>query len=166
MKLNANQIKPFIIFHGEDDINQGKPAQIGWDVTLKAVSKIPGNGKVFIDKVELSKYQKVETDDYGDGKECWLLTKGVYSLTFYQGIQLDSTHHAGFIHRSSVLRNCAEITSGIFDPGFVCSESGATLIVNETIMIEQGARVAQLWIEENYEAEKYKGNYQADKDIK
>jgi len=96
----------------------------------------------------------------------WYLSPGVYSLTFHQGVKLDNKHTVFIRHRSSILRSGSLITSGAFDPGFQCEEIGATLFVYQPITIEEGARVAQILVFENHEAEKYNGNFQGDKDLK
>ena len=43
---------------------------------------------------------------------------------------------------------------------------GAMLFVTETILIEKGARVAQIIMMENEAAELYDGQWQKDKDLK
>ena len=94
------------------------------------------------------------------------LDPGTYSLTFEQGCKLDNKHTAFIRHRSSILRCGGIITSGVYDPSFYVDEMGAVLIATKPIMIERGARVAQLVIFENYEAEAYSGQFLGKKDIK
>ena len=43
---------------------------------------------------------------------------------------------------------------------------GAVLIATQPIIIEKGARCAQFYVFENYEAEAYNGQFQGSKDIK
>jgi len=68
------------------DNTKGKPAQVGFDLSLKAVNKVGYNpqidpvtlektgkiGKVLVDKTELTDYTPVETLNL-DGKKGWLL---------------------------------------------------------------------------------------------
>lgn len=154
----------------------GKPAQVGIDLTICAISQIIG-GTILTHKSTIIPYQKIETDlfdileeDSGEvrnvDKECFLLPPGVYSLTFNEGVNLDENHCAFIIHRSSILRVGSMITSGVFDPGFKCNNIGATLFVFNSIKIEKNARVAQIVVHENYVSQKYDGNYQAEKDLK
>jgi deoxycytidine triphosphate deaminase len=58
------------------------------------------------------------------------------------------------------------ITSGVYDPGFEVDEMGAVLIATQPIMIEKGARVAQIIIFDNSEAELYDGQWMGEKDVK
>ena len=45
-------------------------------------------------------------------------------------------------------------------------EMGGMLIATETIVLEKGARVAQIIMMENASAELYDGQWQKDKDVK
>ena len=88
--LNAQQILDEKLLKLNE--SKGKPAQVGYDLTLKAVNKI-GNrigynvfaegkiGKVLKDKTELTTYTPVETIKL-DGVEGWLLHEGTYDITF------------------------------------------------------------------------------------
>ena len=58
------------------------------------------------------------------------------------------------------------ITSGVYDPGFEVDEMGAVLIATQPITIEIGARVAQIIIFDNFDAELYAGQWQGSKDVK
>lgn len=141
----------------------GKPAQVGYDVTVKNIREITG-GAIGVDGNIIKDYRDLNTQFVN---ETWMLRQGVYSLTFDQGVKLDSCHSGVFRHRSSMLRVGCIVTSGIFDPGFECKEAGATLIVlTPTVKIEKGARVAQFLVMENNPAELYDGNYQGEKDVK
>lgn len=168
MLLNSNQIENFVQMNG-----MGKKAQVGIDLTVKAISQIQ-NGIILKDSAKILPYKEVESDFYQlnsedstEEIEAWILAPGIYSLTFNQGIKLDSKHCAQIIHRSSILRSGALITSGIFDNGFECKEMGATLFVFNPITIEKESRIAQIIIHETNEVtELYDGNYQKEKDLK
>lgn len=165
MLLNVKQIvEKFLITNGK-----GKEAQVGYDLTIERITQI-SNGIILKDESKIMPYKEVESDVYmiepDKEKECWILAPGVYSLTFEQGIKLDTKHTAFIIHRSSILRAGCFITSGVFDPGFECDKIGATLFVVSPITIEKGARIAQILIHENYESEAYDGQFQGDKDRK
>ncbi len=88
--LNAKQIVDEGLLLLEN--TQGKPAQVGYDITLKAVQKVgfPNTtsnnadykiGKVLKDKTELTTYTPFESINL-DGVEGWLLHEGVYDITF------------------------------------------------------------------------------------
>jgi len=172
--LNAQQI----IDEGllKLDETKGKPAQVGYDLSLKAVQKVgtslsnsPYNvsrdnriGKVLKDKTELTAYSPIDTINL-DGVEGWLLYQGVYDITFNEGCKLPDNRVAFIKQRSSLYRNGAIINSPVFDPGFETQNMGTLLYVHETIFIEKDARVAQIYFHECNGAELYDGQWQNDK---
>jgi deoxycytidine triphosphate deaminase len=155
---------------------QGKPAQVGYDLSLKAVQKV-GNkigggvynlsrgsriGKVLKNKTELTTYTPANTIML-DGVEGWLLHEGVYDITFNEGCKIPDNRVAFIKQRSSLYRNGAIINSPVFDPGFETEFMGTLVYVYETIFIEKDARVAQIYFHECGSAEKYDGQWQNDK---
>ena len=152
---------------------KGKPAQVGYDITLKEVQKIglkiganayrEGKiGKVLKDKTELTEYVP-QTTIMLDGVEGWLLHDGVYDITFNEGCKIPDNRVAFIKQRSSLYRNGAVINSPVFDPGFETENMGTIMFVNETIFIEKDARVAQIYFHECNGAELYDGQWQNDK---
>jgi deoxycytidine triphosphate deaminase len=169
--LNAKQIVDEGLLLLET--TQGKPAQVGYDLSLKAVQKIgnkigagqyaPGNiGKVLKDKTELTTYTPYHSTMV-DGVEGWILHEGVYDITFNEGCKIPDNRVAFIKQRSSLYRNGAIINSPVFDPGFETQYMGTLLYVHETIFIEKDARVAQIYFHECTSAEKYDGQWQGDK---
>ena len=150
---------------------QGKPAQVGYDLTLKQVNVV-GNkkdmagyriGKVLKDKTQLTNYEP-----YGlinlDGVTGWLLYEGVYDITFNEGCKIPDNRVAFIKQRSSLYRNGAIINSPVFDPGFETDHMGTFMYVHETIFIEQDARVAQIYFHESTSTDNlYDGQWQHDK---
>ena len=172
--LNAKQIIDEGLLLLEN--TQGKPAQVGYDITLKEVQKI-GNrigggvynlsrggkiGKVLKDKTELTTYSPINTIML-DGVEGWLLHEGVYDITFNEGCKIPENRVAFIKQRSSLYRNGAIINSPVFDPGFETEFMGTLLYVHEPLFIEKDARVAQIYFHECEPAEKYDGQWQNDK---
>jgi deoxycytidine triphosphate deaminase len=172
--LNAKQIVDEGLLLLEN--TQGKPAQVGYDLSLKAVQKV-GNkisggvynlsrggkiGKVLKDKTELTTYTAINTIML-DGVEGWLLHDGVYDITFNEGCKIPDNRVAFIKQRSSLYRNGAIINSPVFDPGFETEFMGTLVYVYETIFIEKDARVAQIYFHECEPAEKYNGQWQNDK---
>jgi deoxycytidine triphosphate deaminase len=155
---------------------QGKPAQVGYDLSLKAVQRVgnslvnsPYNvskggkiGKVLKDKTELTTYTPVDSINL-DGVQGWLLYEGVYDITFNEGCNIPDNRVAFIKQRSSLYRNGAIINSPVFDPGFKTENMGTLLYIYETIFIEQDARVAQIYFHECDSADKYDGQWQNDK---
>jgi len=169
--LNAKQILDEGLLLLENA--KGKPAQVGYDITLKAVNKIGtkvgGNlftegrvGKVLKDKTVLTTYTLVDEKTV-DGVLGWLLYEGVYDITFNEGCKIPDNRVAFIKQRSSLYRNGAIINSPVFDPGFETENMGTLLYVHETIFIEKDARVAQIYFHECEPAEKYDGQWQNDK---
>ena len=154
---------------------QGKPAQVGYDLSLKAVQRIgnqigSGNtmyvdgliGKVLKDKTVLTTYKPVNTINL-EGNKGWLLHPGVYDITFNEGCKIPDNRVAFIKQRSSLYRNGAIINSPVFDPGFETEFMGTLLYVHEPLFIEINARVAQIYFHECEPAEKYDGQWQNDK---
>ena len=159
MLNNADQVEQLLTTN-----NKGAKAQVGYDLTLKEVKQING-GLVSSKSTTVNPYEEVMAFTL-EGQEFFSLTPGSYSLTFEQGVKLPSGKTAFSRHRSSILRCGAIITSGVYDPGFEVDEMGAVLIATQPIMIEKGARVAQIIIFDNNEAELYDGQWQGTKDVK
>lgn len=169
--LNAKQI----ITEGllKLDETKGKPAQVGYDLSLKSVQKI-GNrigynmfkegqiGKVLKDKTVLTTYTPVDTINL-EGNVGWLLHDGVYDITFWEGCKLPNNKVAFIKQRSSLYRNGAIINSPVFDPGFETDNMGTLMYVHEPLFIEKDARVAQIYFHECLPAEMYNGQWQNDK---
>ena len=97
---------------------KGKPAKVGFDLSLKAVNKVGYNpqidpetlnktgkiGKVLVDKTELTDYTPIELLNL-DGRRGWLLHEGTYDITFNEGCKIPSNRVAFIKQRSSMWRN-------------------------------------------------------------
>jgi deoxycytidine triphosphate deaminase len=170
--LNVEQIIEQKLLKLEN--TKGKPAQVGYDVTLKAVQKV-GNrmsgtpvytdskiGKILKDKTELTTYTPIETKKI-DEVEGWLLHPGTYDITFNEGCKIPNNRVAFIKQRSSLYRNGTIINSPVFDPGFETEFMGTIMYVHEPIFIEKEARVAQIYFYECEPATAYDGQWQNDK---
>ena len=107
MTLNAEQIVSQGLLKLEH--TQGKPAQVGYDLSLKQVDKIGGNGavkvgKVLKDSTQLTTYTPHPLMNL-DGASGWLLFQGVYSITFNEGCKIPENYLGLIRQRSSLLRN-------------------------------------------------------------
>jgi deoxycytidine triphosphate deaminase len=176
--LNAEQILEQNLIKTEN--SKGKPAQVGYDLSLKSVNKIgdpntPNNpqyitttqpqiGMILKDKTILNVYTPLATIKI-DGYEGWLLYPGAYDVTFHEGCKIAANRVGMIRQRSSLLRNGAIIASSIFDPGFETDNMGTIMIVTATIFIEKDARVAQMYFHECdgvAEENLYNGQWQGD----
>jgi len=166
MMLNANQIVERGLLKLENA--QGKPAQIGYDLSLKQVNRIGSSvgkiGKVLKDKTELTNYTPQGLMNL-DGVHGWLLYAGVYDITFNEGCKIPNNYVGLIRQRSSMLRNGTVLHSSVFDPGFETDFMGTVMVVHETIFIEENARVAQIYFHECDPVEEenlYSGQWQGD----
>ena len=161
--LNAQQILDEGLLQLEK--THGKPAQVGYDLSLKQVNKLESFekiGKVLKNKTELMNYRPYPLMNL-DGNHGWLLYTGVYDITFNEGCKIPDNRVAFIKQRSSLYRNGAIINSPVFDPGFETEFMGTLLFVHETLFIEENARVAQIYFHECQSAEMYNGQWQGDK---
>ena len=148
------------------DNAKGKPAQVGYDLSIKSISKLKGGGKVLKSGTEVNDLISVEREEIEDGYYGWWLIPGTYDVMCNEGCDIAPNRTAMVRQRSSLLRNGAIIASSIFDPGFKTDNIGTVMIVTERIFIEKNARIAQMYFHENSEGELYDGQFQNDKQRK
>jgi deoxycytidine triphosphate deaminase len=167
MILNAEQLLEQGLLNLDNA--KGKPAQVGYDLSVKEINKVGGSiGMVWVDKTILNTHTPVEKKNL-DGRNGWLLYAGVYDVIMNEGCNIPSNRVALIRQRSSLMRNGAIITSSIFDPGFKTPNIGTYMVVLETIFIEQDARVAQVYFHECEPVaseQLYNGQWQNDKQRK
>ena len=157
MLLNSNQISNYI-----KESEFSKRAQIGIDLSVCKIEKINVGSTVCRDKTEIDPAGYVEVPLINvDDVEFWILEKGIYSITFNEGIHVPDDCAAKITHRSSLYRTGTMIESPWWDPGFHCDKMNTTMIVNSNITIEKNARVAQIafWRVEEV-GETYNGQWQ------
>jgi deoxycytidine triphosphate deaminase len=142
------------------DNAHGKPAQVGYDLSIKSISRLLGGGKVLKDKTHVNDLQHVVFTELENG---WWLEPGTYDVICNEGCNITANRTAMVRQRSSLLRNGAIIASSIFDPGFKTDNIGTVMIVTERIFIERDARIAQMYFHENTQGELYDGQFQNDK---
>lgn len=148
------------------DNAKGKPAQVGYDLSLKSIARLDGGGHVFKSETRVNGCTSVELVSDGEGHMGYLLQPGTYDITCNEGCDIAPNRTAMVRQRSSLLRNGAIIASSIFDPGFYTDNIGTVMVVTTEIFIEQDARVAQMYFHENNEGELYDGQFQNDKQRK
>lgn len=166
--LNADQIVEKGLLKLEQ--SKGKKAQVGYDLSLQEVKQIRQNpqdkiGVVLKNKTNLADYTVTEKVQL-DGSMGWLLYPGTYEITFWEGCKLPADYVGLIRQRSSLLRNGAIIHSSVFDPGFETEFMGCVMRINETIFIEEDARVAQIYFHKCEEVDQenlYNGQWQNDK---
>lgn len=162
MILNAKSVANYI---KESDFS--KRTQIGIDLSVCKIEKILVGGEVYTDETIINPeyYVEVETFKYpkeeDDSREIWELMPGAYSLTFNEGVEVPPNCTGFILQRSSLYRMGNQICSPVWDPGFKTDQMGTTLVVNNRMIIEKNARVAQFFLHENAPvAELYDGQFQ------
>jgi deoxycytidine triphosphate deaminase len=173
MQLTGKQIVERNIIQNYDEENAVQ--QQGIDVRVFRIGKviegevgllskpfgfIPAVGKT---KLPVTKwYEQFELADEGA-----LIQPGYYEIEFFEGCRIPNNCAMYFKTRSSVIRCGAEVRSGQFDAGFETTRMGAYFKVEIPIVIEYGARLAQVIINETAESEStYNGQFQGDKQRK
>ena len=162
--LNAKEIEKegLIVL----DNAMGKFAQVGYDLSIKSVSSLDGDGRVMKSGTEVNTLTSIQAHQYlynGTKQYGWELKPGTYDVTCNEGCHIAANRTAMVRQRSSLLRNGAIIASSIFDPGFTTDNIGTVMIVTKRIFIEKDARIAQMYFHENNEGELYDGQFQNDK---
>lgn len=144
---------------GEDNVQQH-----GVDLNLRIVQRVIGGGVIPLKgKTVLSKRVDVDTIDH-QGSPHWYLEPGVYDITFDQGCKIPEDQLLLIRQRSSLLRNGTMLHSSVFDAGFETEQIGTVMHVRVPIMIEVGARIAQIYAHESNIVENlYNGQFQGDK---
>lgn len=161
MQLTGEQIvkNQIVTNHCESGIQQQ-----GLDVRIDKVFQYIG-GRGFIPLgggTSLPKYHEIDVDE---GNK-FVLMPGYYEVEFIEGCKIPNNCAMYFKTRSSLVRCGSEIISGQFDGGFKTDKMGAFLRVEIPIIIEKGARVAQMIVNETYLVEEdklYNGQWQNDK---
>ena len=129
-------------------IGEKNVAQHGVDLNLSKVERLvgPTPGRIPNDEGEIKKktllteYEVVPTMG-----GVWALEPGTYSIIFEQGCKIPADMMLLIRQRSSLLRNGTILHSSVFDAGFETGQMGTVMIVNKPIVIERGARVAQIY---------------------
>lgn len=161
MQLTGEQIvkNQIVTNHCEAGIQQQ-----GLDVRIDKVFQYIG-GRGFIPSgggTSLPKYHEI---DVNEGNK-FVLMPGYYEVEFIEGCKIPNNCAMYFKTRSSLVRCGSEIISGQFDGGFKTDKMGAFLRIEIPIIIEKGARVAQMIVNETYLVEEdklYNGQWQNDK---
>lgn len=157
MQLTGNQIiKRGIVSNYCDEAIQ----QQGVDVRVANIKELIGTGMVPAEgKTKLPSYIDAAMD--GDR---WILPPGYYEVELMEGIHMPNNAALVYKTRSSLVRCGAIVESGQFDAGFDTDKAGCFLIVHRSIIIEKGARIAQVIVHETTPVDNtYDGQFQGDK---
>lgn len=137
--------------------------QHGVDLNLGKVQRIIGKGFIPREgKTQLAeRVDVVPIQIEGSDKYVWDLLPGSYDITFLQGCKVPEDKMLLIRQRSSLLRNGTLLHSSCFDAGYECSQIGTVMHVRVPIVIEVGARVAQIYAHNSNKVENlYDGQFQ------
>ena len=83
------------------DNAKGKPAQVGYDLSVKVIRKTGGSiGHVLTDKTIVGDLVDIEIDIV-NGREGWLLPPGTYDITMNEGCEILG-NRTGMVRQRSV----------------------------------------------------------------
>ena len=116
------------------DNAKGKPAQVGYDLSVKWVKQLDGSGKVLIKGTEVNNLSNIPMYTLVTGENGWWLEPGTYDIEMNEGCRIPGNRTAMVRQRSSLLRNGAIIASSIFDPGFCTDNIGTVMIVTKRFL--------------------------------
>lgn len=148
------------------DHSKGKPAQVGYDLSVKEIRQVEAGGAIFVDSTNAPILSPpLETEqDIVTGREVYYLEPGIYDITFWEGCKIPNNTTGVIVHRSGMYRNGAIIVSPIFDPGFYTDNIGCVLYLFTALTIEKNSRLAQITFDEHAPVDKpYDGQWQGDK---
>lgn len=168
MIINAEQIIESNVLKLEH--SKGKPAQVGYDLSVKSIHTLEGHGHVLKNKTDLPYYREKPLSFREDRTEGWYLSAGqCYEVTFWEGCNIPNNLVGLIRQRSSLLRNGIILHSSIFDPGFETDFMGSFVIAHNPVFIEKDARIAQIYFHKCQSVNSdnlYNGQFQKDKQRK
>lgn len=159
--LNGKELLELKVITGE--IPTENIQQHGIDLNVVKINKIKGMGRIpLLGKTEIASYEEVPQNS-----GVWVLEPGAYDVTMKQGCDIPSNMMLLIRQRSSLLRNGAILHSSVFDAGFKTDQIGTVMILQNPLIIEVGARIAQAYAHNCTEVENlYDGQFQNDKQRK
>lgn len=180
MLRNADYIYNNVIVTDESEEEHCKKAQVGVDLSVRAIYKITTPGCVAKSRTFVGTYEEIpsrsiiykhfkDPSDWSNWDEVsipdgWFLPKGTYICEVNEGCNFGDRDTGYIIMRSSLNRNGVTIGSAVWDPGFNSGDQRITIrltVDNENgFYLEKNARVAQLLVWENESTELYDGQFQ------
>jgi len=150
----------FVAEHVEP-VGAGQVQPNGVDLTVEAVLEQVDSGRITTDGKDIGERAPIETERR-DGREVFVLQPGGYVLQYAETISIPEDH-VGFLYpRSSLMRNSAMLNSAVWDAGYTGKGEGL-LEVHHELVLERGARVAQLVLADADHDGAYDGSYQGER---
>jgi dUTP pyrophosphatase len=127
----------------------------GVDLTLESVFEQVEPGRIDREGKTVGERRELAADD----EDRYHLEPGGYVVRYGDRISIPE-EHVGFLYpRSSLLRNSAMLDTAVWDAGYVGKGEGL-LEVYHPIVLQAGARIAQLVLAEAGHDGTYAGSYQ------
>lgn len=132
----------------------------GIDLRLDKVYKFVSFSTFFTDEVKLPPHEEIKPE-FIEGRQVYALEKGCYLIEFFEIIEVPKDAVGICFPRSSLLRSGCDLRTALWDSGYK-GKSRALLLVYNPIMLERGARIAQIiFLRTEKPSEKtYSGRYQ------
>ena len=172
MLKSAKYIDDNIIITDEINTHRlGKPAQVGWDCSIKSIERIDSPGMVLKDKTyapTTTPLAKIEFEDPADNKHIgWFIEKGTYIIKLNEGCSFGPNDNGLFILRSSLNRSGVSIHSALWDCGYTSRDGDEIfpMSIRMTVendmgfYLEEDARVAQMIVLEGEDTTLYNGQW-------
>lgn len=135
-------------------LTDDQPQPNGVDLTVEAVYRQLGQGKISTGSKEIGDREEITPSD-GE----YSLSPGAYIVEYGETIQIPG-EHIGFVYpRSSLIRNSCMLHTAVWDAGYEGRGEGL-LVVHTPITLEQHARIGQLVYAEAKHESTYDGSYQ------
>lgn len=159
--FNSHELRQYIT----GPLSADNIQQCGIDLNLIRVEQVSSEREIGIipyeGKTTLADRSLVFLNEAG----FWRLEPGVYDVTFAQGCKIPDNIVMLIRQRSSLLRNGSLLHSSVFDPGFQTDNIGTILHVRTPILIQENARIAQIyghWCTPVPKENLYNGQWQGD----
>jgi dUTP pyrophosphatase len=138
-----------------DDLRDDQVQPNGVDLTLGSVFEQVEPGRIDREDKTVGERRELAADD----EDRYHLDPGGYVVRYGDRITIPE-EHVGFLYpRSSLLRNSAMLDTAVWDAGYVGKGEGL-LEVYHPIILQEGARIAQLVLAEARHDGTYAGSYQ------
>lgn len=144
--------------------SRGKPAQVGYDLSVKEIHEMVRCGGVLVDRTIAPIWTKKNCKKHWiHNRQGWLLRSDTYKVIFHEGCTIPADRTAFVRQRYSLLNNGALIYSSVFDPGFTTNNLESIILTTRTLFIEENARLAQIYFHTHSPVEEeflYDGQWQ------
>jgi deoxycytidine triphosphate deaminase len=148
-----------------DQLGALDPEQVqpnGVDLRLDAVLEPTELGSITREGTTIADREPLEPGSIGADGEGYRLDPGGYVLQYAETVSIPEEHVGFVLPRSSLMRNGAMLNTAVWDAGYEGRGEGLLQVHNE-LVLETGARVAQLVLAAADHEGVYDGSYQGER---